>query len=285
MADEDCSVPMLPLMWKHNHWLLLLSWPGMPVSSAAAVEWTAARQWGQTTGLWLAPALPASGTATPRTPASGWAQSAPRGAAALQDASHSPGKDGWTRWLWSRCWGHQQQTGGQTPATSSAWGWTCQLAEQPACWRPAKLVDGGRVRRWQSPATGPVPSGRTAWLRTAGSSTRDGLTEDGRVTHWAALVRGQSTPEWCRQWEVTDCAWAGMARYCRDDPLHSWLHLQKHSEKDGRGGDCRKCSQSQPLWKAFLTYDKENRILEKKIICLTSDRANEENNHTHRDTF
>lgn len=76
-----------------------------------------------------------------------------------------------------------------------------------------------------------------------------------------------------------------MARYCRDDPLHSWLHLQKHSEKDGRGGDCRKCSQSQPLWKAFLTYDKENRILEKKIICLSSDRANEENNHTHTETL
>lgn len=269
------SVPVLSVMWRHNHWLPLLSWHGMLVSSAAAARWTAARRWGQTTGLWLAPAPPASGTAAPRTPASGWAPSAPREAAALPGASHSPGRDGWTQWLWSRCWGRRQQTAGQTPATSSEWKWTCQPAEQPACWRPAKLAGGGTVQRWQSPATGPVPSGRTASLRIAGSLTRDGLTGYGRVTHWAVLVRGQSAPEWLWQWEVTDCAWAGMVRYCRDVPLHSWLHLQIHPEEEEAPGSDRKCSQSQPRWKAFLLYDKENIILDKMMQCAPSDGSDE----------
>lgn len=152
----------LSTMWIRNLWPLPFSWHGMLVSSAAAAGWTAARQSGRTTGLWLAPAPPVSGTTAPRTPASSWALSAPTGAAALPDASHSPGKAGWTRWLWSRCLGHQQQTVGRTPATSSAWMWTCQLAEQPACWRPAKLTSEEIVQKWQSPATGPVPSGRTA---------------------------------------------------------------------------------------------------------------------------
>lgn len=185
MASDDCS-PFLCCrwsVWKHNPRLPLLSWHGTLVSSAAAAEWRAARQWGQTTGLWPGPAPPASGTAAPRTPASGWAQSAPRGDAAPPDASHSPGRDGLTRWLWNRCWGRRQRTAGQRPATSSERKWTCQPEEQPECWRPAKLAGGGTVQRWQSPATGPVPSGRTALLKTAGSLTRDGLTDWGRPSH------------------------------------------------------------------------------------------------------
>lgn len=200
MADEDCSV-----MWNLNRWIPPLRWHGTLESSGAAIGWTEARRWGRTTGLWLVPARPASDTAAPRTPASGWARSAPRGAAGRPGASRSPGKDGSTRWLWSRCWGRRRRKAGRRPATSSARAWTCQLAKPPAYWRSAKLTGAGTVQRWQSPATGLVPSGRRAWLSAVGSSTRGWLTEDDQVAHWEAPLGVkvlQDSGGW--PWAVTD---------------------------------------------------------------------------------